>query len=385
MMLHKMINKKLISVFLFLGLVGIMAAPQAIANDNEDISLYLNEARLGKWTEDYDRLLRNYKKVLKLEPEHAEAEEALRETYSLLRSSLKPQFAFYGDSEGLEIDSYGTNFEVYPAPATRLDFLYSFHSFSQDERSADKHSYRGKINHRISSMFSAGFTYEYNDYDKAPDSQTFSGDLYCQLSGTTAVYLAFSRHNLLDVEDPFSIYGWNVIGGIDSIFEDIGTNDYTGTLIHKFSEDVRYLGSFTFGDYTDGNEKKTAYNELDWRFWKPSDKKAHGPEWHFKYSHFLLDYSKPSPFYWSPNFFNAHSWVLQVAGKVADRLTYMVESGVSYSPENSDVGYRVVSKVAYEINEDLSLEGSAFYFEEGQVDRDEYWAKKFTVAFTYRF
>ncbi len=366
-----------------LSMGALLIVSIAIAASNGDTDFYLNEARLGKWTEDYSRLLSNYKKVMGLDPQNKEASQGLTEAYDILRPVLRPQFAFYGDSEGLSIDSYGTSFEFYPAPSTRLNFQYGYHQFFQDGRSVDKNSFGGKINHRISSQLSGGFYYEYNDYDGAPDSQTFQGDLYYQLTGSTGFYFAFSRHNLLDVEDPFSIYGWNIIGDIDAIFENIRTNDYTGTVIHRFSDRLRYLGSFTFGDYSDGNEKKTAYNEIDWIFWKPQT--AEELEWHFKYSHFLLDYSADSPFYWTPNFFDSHSWVLQVKGKIARRLFFMVESGISYSPQNSEPGYRGVAKLEYQINKDWSIEGSAFYFREEQEGRESYWARKFTAAAKCRF
>ncbi|HXV18511.1 MAG TPA: hypothetical protein VD883_00360 [Candidatus Omnitrophota bacterium] len=344
---------------------------------------YLSEARLGKWTEDYGRLLANYKKVMELDPQNREAAEEISAARDFLRPALKPQFAFYGDSEGLSIDSYGTSFEFYPSASTKLNFQYGYHRFSQDGRSADKNSFSGKINHRISSQLSGGLFYEYNDYDGAPDSQTFQGDLYYQVTGSTGLYFAYSRHNLLDVEDPFSIYGWNIIGDIDAIFEDIHTNDYTATVIHRFSDRLRYLGSFTFGDYSDGNEKKTAFNELDWIFWKPQT--AEETEWHLKYSYFLLDYSDDSPFYWSPNFFDNHSLILQVKGNISRKLFFMVESGVSISPDSSGLGYRGVAKLEYRINKDWSVEGSAFYFSEEQEERDSYWARKFTAAIKCRF
>jgi hypothetical protein len=205
------------------------------------------------------------------------------------------------------------------------------------------------------------------------------GNLYYQALKDTGLYFSFGHFRIIDTHENFSEYGWNIINDIDAGFSEIETYDYKLALNQKIQDNLSFLASFNFGDYSDDNRKIDIFAELD------NILRKENPELHLKYNYYALDYSKASANYWAPSFFDAHSLVFEFKDKLADKLSLISRVSVSYLSKVQDVGFSGMGKLVYDLNKDWQMNVSGFYARSAREGESDFWSSKLTFSVLRRF
>ncbi len=364
---------------------GIIVTPnevkqEVIADRATTLQYRLDTARMGKWTEDYSTAIENYKKVLEMDPNNQEAKESIEEINKLTSAIIESKAAFYSDKEDFSADSYGLSYSLYPSYSTLIKTGYSYSYFSQHDLSFYKNAYSLETKYRISEKLVGGLGYIFNDYcRKINDDSSYMGNLYYQALKDTGLYFSFGHFRIIDTHETFSEYGWNIINDIDAGFSEIETYDYKLALNQKIQDNLSFLASFNFGDYSDGNRKIDIFAELD------NILRKENPELHLKYNYYALDYSKASANYWAPSFFDVHSLVFEFKDKLTERLNVISRVSVSYLSKVQDVGFSGMGKLVYDLNKDWQMNVSGFYARSAREGESDFWSSKFTFSILRRF
>ncbi|MBW1788880.1 MAG: hypothetical protein JRK53_20065, partial [Deltaproteobacteria bacterium] len=152
-------------------------------------------------------------------------------------------------------------------------------------------------------------------------------------------------------------------------------------------------GEYVYGDYSDGNEKRTIVLETGYIFSK-------APYLRAAYTYFYLDFDDPArsfkegkrteSAYYDPVNLESHTIRLEFRDDAEKGFSWGVEGYVTHTPKSNGIAGALFAFGAYNFGDQgaIRLDARGFYQDDG-IDRagktDHFWARDFVLAYEYRF
>lgn len=345
----------------------------------QDTSALLDSARMAKWTEDWQRAIENYEYILALDPENTEAQESIEEIKEKIAPVIEIDVASYADAGKFHQQTEGIFYGFYPRASTQLKIGYYHTYFSQKPESIDRNSYSFRLSHRLLPKVCVGAGYVFNEVRELEDNHAYLADIYFQAHPKTGLYLRYNHQKIIDTFEPFGIYGYNIINDIDAAIANISTDDILFAVTQKINERLSFLGSFNYGDYSDGNAKQNTFCQLDYILLNTE------PKVHLKYQYFLNDYSDSSSLYWTPDNFDGHTILASFEKKLSQNTKLYAESAVSYLADVEKVGIMELLELDFQLNKDWSLKLNGFYSRSPREGQTSFWGRNFSGKLSCKF
>jgi len=232
-----------------------------------------------------------------------------------------------------------------------------------------------------------------NFYDN--DNNNFNGGLFLRYRPQTNLFTEFSfRHfDIIDYVLPFNNAIYSYVVTIGSIDRNIQSDDYKIFLLYFPSARVSFAGEVIFGDYSDGNEKRSLMFEAGYKL-------SNKPHLRIAYNYFYLDINDPAPLtrggtpnesaYWDPVDFDTHTLRIEFQEDFMESLTVGAEGALSYSFDSDGISNTVFLYVSYRFREHTFLRCDArWFYQDNGVDRSgktgHFWADNYNVMLQHRF
>lgn len=308
--------------------------------------------------------------------------------------SMKLLSEYYTNSSDFTRKSAGAGLGFYPAADLYVESGYTFTAFSQDGfDDVLRHSLFILGEKKLSESTGISARLSGNDYDN--DNANLNGGLSMRYQPASNVFteLSFRHFDIIDTVLPFNNIIYSYVVTIGPVDLDIKSDDYKFYLLYAPVPKVSLAGEIIYGDYSDGNEKKSfmfeaGYQVLDSPFLRTA------------YNYFYLDINDPSPLtesgdhvesaYWDPVNFETHTLRLEYRQDYREHFSFGAEGALSYSPKSGGLSKAAFLCASYKFTEQSSLRFDVRWFDQNEgIDRlgetDRYWATNYTIAFQHRF
>ncbi len=308
--------------------------------------------------------------------------------------SMKLLSEYYTNSSDFKRKSAGAEIGVYPAAGLYLETGYIISEFSQDGfEDVLRHSLFIQGEKRFSESTSILARLSGNDYDNG--NTNLNGGVFIRYmpSAKVSAELSFRHFDIIDTVLPFNNVIYSYVVTIGPVDLDIKSDDYKFYLLYAPVPKVSFAGEIIYGDYSDGNEKKSLMLEAGYQV-------LDSPYIRTAYNYFYLDINDPSPLtesgdhvesaYWDPVDFETHTIRLEYRQDYRQYLSVGAEGALSYSPKSDGLSKAVFLYASYKFTKQSSLRFDVRWFDQNKgIDRqgetDRYWAANYTVAFQHRF
>ncbi|RJQ50205.1 MAG: hypothetical protein C4538_00475 [Nitrospiraceae bacterium] len=308
--------------------------------------------------------------------------------------SMKVLSEYYTNSSDFTRKSAGAEFGFSAAEGLHLETGYVLSDFSQDGfEDILRHSVFIQGENRLSGSITLLARLSGNLYDN--DNTNLNGGLFVRYQPLANVFTEFSfRHfDIIDTVLPFNNVIYSHVVTIGSVVRDIQTDDYKLYLLYYPAPKVSFAGEVVYGDYSDGNEKRSLMLEAGYQV-------LDNPYLRAAYNYFYLDIKDPAPVarskdtvesaYWDPINFETHTLRLEYRQAFNKHLSLGAEAALSYSPKSSGLSKSAFLSASYAFTERSSLRFDARWFDQNEgVERleegDRFWATNYTIAFQHRF
>lgn len=308
--------------------------------------------------------------------------------------SLKFQTDYYANSSDFTRKNAGAELGFTSLRGSNFSSGYVFSDFSQ-------HSFEDILRHtlfvqgekQLSESTALSARLSGNFYDN--DHTNLNGGLFVRYNPAANVFTEISyRHfDIIDTVLPFNNVIYNYVVTIGSVVRNIRTDDYKVYLLYYPAAKVSLAGEAVYGDYSDGNEKRSLMLEAGYQVLEE-------PFFRVAYNFFYLDIKDPAPIvqnkgavesaYWDPTNFETHTLRLDLRKDYNRHLSLGAEAALSYTPKSRGLSKSAFLSASYRLTDQSSLHFDARWFDQDEgVERsdegDRFWAVNYAVSFQYTF
>jgi len=308
--------------------------------------------------------------------------------------SIKVQSDYYTNSSEFTRKSIGAGFGSSPSADLHFETGYALSGFSQDGfEDISRHSLFIQGQKQATEDISMSARLSGNFYDNG--NENLNGGLFIGYRPSTNFFTEFSfRHfDIIDTVLPFNNVIYSHVVTIGSVNRDIRSDDYKVYLLYDPDSKVSLAGEIVYGDYSDGNTKRSLMLETGYQL-------LDIPSLRTVYNYFYLDFDDPAPLarsgdtvesaYWDPINFETHTLRLEFRRDYNEHLSLGAEAALSYAPKSRGFSKAAFLSATYRFTEQLSLLFDIRWFGQNRgIDRsgetDRYWATNYNIAFQFGF
>ena len=312
----------------------------------------------------------------------------------LSNTSLKVLGEFYRNSSDFKRQSVGAEYEVWLNGIANLMAGYTFSYFSQSGfEDINRHKFFIQGETQVSQKIGITARISESVYDN--DNENFNGGVFLRYRPQLNLFseISYRHFDIIDYVLPFNNAIYSYVVTIGSIDRNIQSDDYKIFLLYYPAASISFAGEVIYGDYSDGNEKRSLMFEAGYKF-------RDNPHLRTAYNYFYLDLKNPAPLtqsgqpnesaYWDPVNFDTHTLRLEFRDDYLEHLTVGAEGALSYSFDSEDISSTVFLYASYRVREYTSLRFDARWFNQDRgVDRrgktDGFWAENYSMILQHRF
>lgn len=346
------------------------------------------------YTENYKRADRSFKTWEQLITDNRYVER--KKTYDWYTSpTLGVKSDYYSNSVNYARINEGASFRFKPNLSSWLDIGYSFSHFDQyrfDE--ITRHTAFAEASYDFCPEFQVSGRLAGNFYDNDWTSLNGRAAARIRPQDWLEVNLTYDHVDIIDSQLPFANAIFNPVTTIGSVGEKLYTNDYSALIIFSPSGRLDILGKFTYGDYSDDNEKIEYFAEINYKIFQ-------SPRLLAGLNYYYLNFENPAPLfkgpqgditpsYYDPINFESWSARLEWVHDVNSWVQYGLENRVHYIPKSDGFAdsFFAFIRVKWDDENAIRLDGRYFYQSEG-VGRtgptDSFRAMNCVLSYEHKF
>jgi tetratricopeptide (TPR) repeat protein len=302
--------------------------------------------------------------------------------------------AYYSNSSDFSRSDAGANYSFYAGKDSRLNAGYYVSDFRQDGfEDIFRHTLFAEGEMRVLEHFQLAGRLAGKFYDNDNDNLNGTLSAYFRPSRKITAALNYKHIDIIDTELPFGNTIYNYVVTMGAVGLDIKTDDYGLYLLYAPQPRISLAGEFIYGDYSDGNRKKSLMLETGYEL-------SHIPYLRAAYNYFYLDFQDPAPLftgkkrtesaYYDPINYETHTLRLEFRHDYGKRFSSGLEGAVSYIPKSDGTSGSAFASAAYRFGDHSALNFDARWFYQNRgIDRigktGHFWSRNFVLTFEYRF
>ena len=319
-------------------------------------------------------------------------QEQLLDQYVFPVAGLKVEY--YTNSSDFTRSNAGVDYSSYIGADSRLDVGYYCSRFKQDGfDDVFRHSLFVESEMRVSEHFQLAGRLAGKFYDNDNDNLNGKLSTYIKPSRKVTAALTYKHLDIIDTELPFGNTIYNYVVTIGAVGLDVKTDDYSLYLLYNPVPRISFAGEFVYGDYSDGNQKRSLMLETGYVL-------SDIPYLRAAYNYFYLDFQDPAPLftektrtesaYYDPIDFETHTLRLEFRHNYGKSFSSGAEGAASYIPDSEGISRSVFAFAAFRFDDHSALRFDARWFYQNRgVDRigetGHFRARNFILSLEYRF
>lgn len=306
---------------------------------------------------------------------------------------LKLRAEHYTNSSDFTRNNFGSKLGFYAGTDFRLNADYIYSEFLQDGfRDITRSTILLKGEKHISERFILSGGIAGNFYKNNNNNLNADISLLYRHSNKLTSKVAYRHFDIIDTVSPFSNTIYSYVVTIGAVGLNIKSDDYKFYLQYDPASRVSMFGELIYGNYSDGNKKRTVLIEGGYKIFNTPSLRA-------VYDYFYLDFKYPSKIfsegsksesaYWDPINFESHTLRLDFHNNYNKYLLYGAEIGASYIPKSRGIATSLFLLASYRLTDRLSLRLDVRWFDQNKsIDRvgetGRFWANNYNILFKYR-
>lgn len=343
------------------------AIEQYLTLDTTDLEVLIGLAQTYDWQGDYPRALKIYERILNALPEHPLARRRVKELSPKLseRTELALSTDYFWDSEKFYWKRYAANLRLFLSERTGVEPGFAYRQFEQEADFITAYSYSIRISEKLSEVVNGQVFYVYNFYDCLENTHGYGLSLNFQPAPNRDFNFGYDHYDI--IED---------VATTRSLIQGITTDKFTLFGSYLFEKGYGLGFHYYYGAYSDSNSVQNPEVSFFYRLFAVLT---------IGYRYYLLTYSFPSVYYWSPDFYQTHSIWFELSNGSTQALSYYVQAEIAKITNSARLARSFSANLWFNPPKTDFNIGLQFAYSElsRTADAPAYWNQ--TLAFYLRF
>lgn len=161
----------------------------------------------------------------------------------------------------------------------------------------------------------------------------------------------YSHYDIIDTVEIFTPRYYSLVTSVDAARHKIATNDYKLEAYQQLDAQWALYGNIAYGDYSDGNVKRTAYISPIYYL---------DQQWSLKYAFAYVDVRDFSPLYFSHQDSKVHQAHIEYLKQLSEQWVFNTEAILSYDIDKG-IGVSTYLALGYQIKKNMRYDVAVTY------------------------